>query len=107
MEQPEQGERAHQADALLGRVDADHVDLADGLVAVRRRPGMAAVDLGPVETRQPPLALGEEEAIRVEPGLLFAEVEVGARPGALLGVACEGPAADRGPWVLVRCRPGR
>src|SRR5260370_8007015 len=97
MAQPEQGERATQADALLGGVDADHVDLADGLVAVRRRPGMAAVDLGPVETRQPPLALGEEEAIRVEPGLLFAEVEVGAGPAALLAAACPGPAVSPHP----------
>src|SRR5260370_41936717 len=68
---------------------------------------MAAVDLGPVEPRQPPLALGEEEAIRVEPGLLFAEVEVGAGPGALLGVACEGPAGDRDPGVLVVADPER
>ena len=67
MAQAGEGEGTAEAAALLLRVDTDHVDLADRPVVVVS--AAAAVDLGPVEPDQPVAAPGNEEALRVEPGL--------------------------------------
>ena len=58
-----------------------------------------------MEAHRSSAALGQEEAIRVEPGLAFAEVEVGARPGTLLRVAGERLAVEGEPGFLVLADP--
>ena len=68
------GEVPAEAPADEVRVDGDHVDLAEGGVAVAGR-----VDLGPAEAGEAAVVLVEQEALGVEPGL-------GHAPGQHLGV---------------------
>src|SRR5215467_6623618 len=95
--QADQGQGPAQPGALLGRVDPEHVDLT-------HRPAAGApggVDLGPVETGQPPAAHGEEEPARIEPRLTLAAVDILPGPLALLRVVSEGTAVEREPLRLV------
>src|ERR1044072_8258165 len=97
MVQTRQRERLAPPGALRGGVDADDVNLADRFVAVLER----AVDLGPVEAGQPLITEGQEEALRVEPGLLLALAQVARGPGALFRVVGEGRGVDLEPRLLV------
>ncbi|GAA3126242.1 hypothetical protein GCM10020001_054240 [Nonomuraea salmonea] len=97
MFEPGQGERLAETGALLGGVDADDVDLAQRVVPVLGR----AVHLRPVEAGEAVAALGEEEALGVEPGLLLAPQQVVHRPGALFRVVGEGGGVHLEPFLLV------
>src|SRR5580692_7348217 len=103
--QPYHGQCAAEAGAALGGIDPDDVDLADRLMAVAGRPVAGirprAVDLGPVKANDLSAALGQEEAVRVEPRFPLPQVEIGAGPSALLRMAGEGLAVDLDPLVLV------
>ena len=105
--QPEVGERAAEAQALRVGVDAEHVDLADRLVA--DVPGR--VDLVQCEAEQDAAVVGvpapgEQEAGRVEPRLVLAQPQVLGGPAALLGVARRTP--GRSPAARpASSRPGR
>ena len=117
--QADQGQRAAEPGAALSRIDADDVDLADGLMPVpAARAASGCGSGGPVPALRScfssppwifvqwkptslPVALGQEEAVRVEPGLALAQVQVLPGPGALLGMAGEGAVVEADPGVLV------
>ena len=92
MAQPDRGERLAEAAALRVGPDADDVHLAELLLGVHLRP---------VEADQLAVALGEEEALRVEPRLGLAVVQVALGERALLGVVGEGGGVHREPGRVV------
>ncbi len=99
-----EGEGTSEPEAMEGRVDGDHVDLAHRRALVGGR-----VHLGPAEPGQCAVVLGEQEALRVEPRLLLPGPERLEIPPALLGMGGEGPVVDRQPALLVPTdheRPG-
>ena len=58
--------------------------------------------LRPVEAGELRSAPGEQEAARIEPALLLARLDVGARPRPLLGMVRERRGIHPQPGVLVR-----
>src|SRR4051794_31244980 len=128
---PQAGDRQGPAEpaALLARVHADDVHLADRFVPVAvpltvaarsvivaARPvivaPVAAVHLGPVEPDQPRHAAGagllrQQEALRVEPRLADPRPQVRRGPRALLRVVGEGGGVERQPGLVVVARPER
>src|SRR5450755_337999 len=92
----------HAAAVLMARAMITR-RLPGGLVrpgAPRRLPG-TTMDLGPVKPDDLPLALSQEEAVRIEPRFPFALVQVHAGPCALLGMTGECLAVDREPLILI------
>src|SRR5690554_533087 len=89
-----EGERPTEPAALLGRPDAQDVDL----------PG-AFFDLRPVEADHPSVPERHEEAARVEPWLGHPLLEVRACPAALLRMAGERLGVDRQPLRVIGTRP--
>src|SRR4051812_8023225 len=89
MVEPDKGHRASEPAALEVRVDADHVDLAEG-----RR--LLGVHLGPHERGQAAagFVVVEQEAVRVEPRFPLAGTDVVDRPAALLGMLGEAAVVD-------------
>ncbi len=85
--EPGPSEAPPDAAAVVGRVDADHVDLAHR----RRRVG---VDLGPAEPDQLVVDLVDEQTGAVEPRLAHLPVELGAGESALFGVPAERTVVD-------------
>src|SRR5439155_12738099 len=73
--QADRGEGLAQAAALGAGADSEYVDLAQALLGVHLRP---------VEADQPALLLRQEEALRVEPRLALAVVQVALGQRALL-----------------------
>src|SRR6185312_1041812 len=100
MSESDEGQGPAEAAALLTRVDAYDVDLAD------RRAAFAAtrVHLRPVKPREPAVPFRQEEAGRVKPGLGLPQPQIRDGPPALLGVVGERAAVDREPGLLVGSR---
>ena len=113
--QPGQGERPAEAGALLGGIDPHHVDLADGLTwrargVPVRGPSCSSGGCTLVQWKpdQPAVPLGEEEAVRVEPRLPLAQVQIVRASSA----PCSGWPANAlwltaDPGVLVAADHGR
>ena len=97
MVQPGQGQCPAEPAALLGGIDADHVDLAEPSAG----PRLGRVHLRPVKAGHDAVFVRDEEARRVEPRLPLAQVQVVPGPAALLGVLGERPGVERQPLVLV------
>src|SRR5208283_6185690 len=92
-------ERPAESAALLGGIDAHHVDLPDGW---RCRALLAGrMHLSPVETRHVSVPFRDEEARRVEPRLLLTQFQVVSGPAALFGMLGERPAVQAQPLILI------
>src|SRR2546430_16482985 len=98
-----EGQRPAQADAVRGRVDAEHVDLADRLVIMAG----VAVHFRPVEPDEVTGPLRPQEPFRVEPGLGHPDPQVVQRPSALVRVLRERAGVERDPALLVGTGPER
>src|SRR6202035_496798 len=86
-----------ESGALLAGVHADDVDLADVLALIRG-------DLGPVKAHHGAVPLRDEEARRVKPRFLFAQLEIARPPGALFRVLSESTGVEAQPLLLVAAR---